>query len=69
MTRLDKFREVILDFANVTGIDQAFADEVFRVFPKDNPDVNIVPINCSPEVQRMLDKPADATSQTAKTDC
>ena len=54
ITRFDKFLEVILDFQGVTEIGQAFADEVFRVFRNMHPNVHLVPINCSPTVQRMI---------------
>ena len=54
ITRFDKFLEVVFDFQGVTEIDQAFADEVFRVFRNMHPNVHLVPINCSPTVQRMI---------------
>ena len=54
ITRFDKFLEVVLDFQGVTEIGQAFADEVFRVFKNAHPNVHLVPINCSPTVQRMI---------------
>ena len=54
ITRFDRFIEVVLDFQGVTEIGQAFADEVFRVFRKAHPNVNIVPVNCSSGVQRMI---------------
>ena len=54
ITRFDKFIEVVLDFQGVTEIGQAFADEIFRVFRNAHPNVNIVPVNCSSGVQRMI---------------
>ena len=54
LTRFEKFREIILDFANVTFIGQAFADEVFRVFQTQNPGVHLVPINMSKQVKKMI---------------
>jgi len=54
ITRFDRFIEVVLDFQGVTEIGQAFADEVFRVFRNAHPNVNIVPVNCSKAVQRMI---------------
>lgn len=61
LTRFEKFREIILDFAHVTSIGQAFADEVFRVFQTQNPGVHLVPINMSKQVQKMI---AHVTSTT-----
>ena len=54
ITRFDTFLEVVFDFQGVTEIGQAFADEVFRVFRNMHPNVHLVPINCSPTVQRMI---------------
>jgi hypothetical protein len=38
----------------VTSIGQAFADEVFRVFARDHPDVVLVPMHAVPAVQQMI---------------
>ena len=45
---------MLLDFRDVPTIGQAFADEVFRVFRREHPDVRIVPINDDLEVKRMI---------------
>jgi anti-sigma regulatory factor (Ser/Thr protein kinase) len=39
--RFEKFRTVILDFKGINEIGQAFADEVFRVFPTLHPEVKL----------------------------
>jgi anti-sigma regulatory factor (Ser/Thr protein kinase) len=54
LTRADRFKEVVLDFKGVTEIGQAFADEVFRVFVRDHPDVKIIDINASEDVGNMI---------------
>lgn len=54
MQRVERFRTVVLDFDAVTSIGQAFADEVFRVFAHDHPDVTLVPMHAVPEVQQMI---------------
>jgi anti-sigma regulatory factor (Ser/Thr protein kinase) len=55
MARVDQFREVILDFKGITTIGQAFADEVFRVYRREHPDVHIYPMNMQTEdVFRMI---------------
>ncbi len=56
MTRVDQFREVILDFKGITSIGQAFADEVFRIYRREHPSVNISPVNMVPEVQGMIQR-------------
>ncbi|MEO7067656.1 MAG: DUF4325 domain-containing protein [Rhodanobacter sp.] len=54
MQRVDRFRCVVLDFDAVNMIGQAFADEVFRVFANDHPQVELVAIHAMPEVQQMI---------------
>ena len=51
---LEKFKEVILDFKNVTSIGQGFADEIFRVFQNDHPDIQITTENTNPVLQQMI---------------
>lgn len=53
-TGFERFLEVILDFDGVTEIGQAFADEIFRVFHNDYPNVHLIPVNCSDNVNRMI---------------
>lgn len=54
MQRVDRFRTVILDFEDVTRIGQAFADEVFRVFANEHPNIELVPVHATPAVQQMI---------------
>ncbi|MFK7973533.1 MAG: DUF4325 domain-containing protein [Rickettsiaceae bacterium] len=54
LARLDKFRVVNLDFKGVESVGQAFADEIFRVYRKQHPEVKIVPENMAPRVDMMV---------------
>ncbi len=54
LARLDLFRSVLFDFAGVESIGQAFADEIFRVFARSHPNLELVPINATPQVQQMI---------------
>ena len=54
MQRVERFRTVVLDFAGVASVGQAFADEVFRVFANAHPDVELVPVHAVPRVQQMI---------------
>lgn len=54
MQRIERFKSVVLDFASVAGIGQAFADEVFRVFANAHPHIELVPIHAKPAVQQMI---------------
>ena len=54
LQRVERFRCVVLDFSGVSPIGQAFADEIFRVFAKEHPEVELVPTHATPEVQQMI---------------
>ena len=56
LSGLEKFRSVILDFGRVPTIGQAFADEVFRVFQRQHPDVVIKPSNMNEAVKFMVER-------------
>src|SRR5262249_21771604 len=56
LSRFNKFSEVMLDFKNVPRIGQAFADEVFRVFRKEHPEVAIIPVRYSAEVKDTINR-------------
>lgn len=62
LSRFDRFKVVILDFAEVTTIGQAFADELFRVFRSQHPEVELVPVHANSEVKRMISR-ADALAE------
>lgn len=54
LTRIDRFRHVIFDFEGVETVGQGFADEVFRVFATKQPDIELVPVNMTADVRRMV---------------
>jgi anti-sigma regulatory factor (Ser/Thr protein kinase)/biotin operon repressor len=54
MLRVDGFRIVVLDFFDVSRIGQAFADEVFRVFANEHPQIELQSIHAVPQVQQMI---------------
>ena len=53
---LERFREVVLDFGGVELVGQGFADEVFRVWARQNPEVALIPIAMSPPVAFMVER-------------
>lgn len=63
LMRFDRFRVVILDFNGVKTIGQSFADEIFRVFVRKHPEVEIVAVHTSSEVKRMISR-AQALDQS-----
>lgn len=60
LARVDRFRTVIFDFAGVESIGQAFADEVFRVFPNHHPDVEVLEVKANSAVKRMIQRARSA---------
>jgi anti-sigma regulatory factor (Ser/Thr protein kinase) len=54
LLRIDRFRTVVLDFKNVNQIGQAFADEIFRVFTRRHPSVDVQFTNVNKEVLKMI---------------
>jgi anti-sigma regulatory factor (Ser/Thr protein kinase) len=56
LSGLELFREVILDFKDIEYIGQAFADEIFRVFPKMNPNTSIIAQNANADVKSMINR-------------
>lgn len=54
LNRVEKFKTVLLDFKGVDSIGQAFADEVFRVFVRQHPEIKLIPVNHNEEIRRMI---------------
>lgn len=53
---LESFCHIVLDFKDVPVIGQGFADEIFRVFATQHPDIKIHPINCHENARLMIDR-------------
>jgi hypothetical protein len=53
---LEKFREVVLDFEGVDLVGQGFADEVFRVWAPQHPEVLLVPTAMSEPIAFMIER-------------
>ena len=54
LARIERFKHVIFDFDEVLAIGQAFADEIFRVYAKNHPDIELLPVNMEPNVEKMV---------------
>lgn len=50
----DKFNTVILDFKDVEDIGQGFAHELFVVFKRKNPNIELKAINANEDVLKMI---------------
>jgi len=56
LARFERFRTVVLDFCGVHEIGQSFADELFRVFAAEHPEVEIVEFRANAAVLRMISR-------------
>jgi len=54
MARTELFKEVDLDFTGIERIGQAFADEIFRVFKNEHPEVKVSVLNAGAEIAKMI---------------
>lgn len=54
LVRVEKFKTVIFDFVDVDSVGQAFADEIFRVFKLQHPDMDLIYLNANKNVQQMI---------------
>jgi anti-sigma regulatory factor (Ser/Thr protein kinase) len=54
MIGLESFQDIILDFQDVESIGQAFADEIFRVWKNNHPNINIAYLNANENVEFMI---------------
>ena len=56
LARVELFQVVIFNFEDVDTIGQAFADEIFRVFSKKHPDIQLLTTKTNSAVKRMIDR-------------
>lgn len=54
LARSEKFKEVSLNFSGVAAIGQPFADEIFRVFADQNPNIKITHSHASLQIKNMI---------------
>ena len=60
LLRIDQFRRAVLDFQSVNQIGQAFADEIFRVFVRSHPGVDVQFVNANDDIIRMIKRAQSA---------
>jgi len=56
LARVELFKIVIFDFIGVESIGQAFADEIFRVFALQHPNIELAIIHASSNVKQMIER-------------
>ncbi len=63
LSRLERFDHVVLDFAGVKRIGQQFADEIFRVFALEHPNVTIRTFRANRAVSGMISRAKAALNE------
>jgi anti-sigma regulatory factor (Ser/Thr protein kinase) len=66
MNRVERFRNVMLDFEGVEMVGRSFSDEIFRVFAKRHPEITIKPVNMNQEIEKAITRirSQDSTAAT-----
>ena len=50
---IDKFEEIVLGFSGVEWMGQGFAHQIFVLFKKQQPNIQITPVNMNEDVTKM----------------
>ncbi len=53
LLRLDKFKEIVLDFDGIDWMGQGFAHQIFVLFKGQRPDIQLLPVNMNEDVTKM----------------
>lgn len=56
LTNLDKFKRIIFDFSGIEVVGQAFCDEIFRIYRREHPDIQLEPTNMNESVSIMVNR-------------
>lgn len=67
LARVNRFKEVVLDFDKVDFIGQAFADEIFRIFQSEHPGVRLTWLNENEEIRKMIQRAQAANPEGPET--
>jgi len=65
LARVDRFSEIMLDFTGVVEIGQAFADEIFRVFHRQHPEIVLKTFFTNPDIDRMIQRVTSGSSDSS----
>ena len=56
LTGLEKYKKILFDFSGIKVVGQAFADEIFRVFNIQHPEIVLEAINMTESVELMVER-------------
>jgi len=63
LARVELFRSVVFDFSGVSSIGQAFADEIFRVFAHEHPEIQMRFIHAAAAIRQMISRARSAEAR------
>jgi anti-sigma regulatory factor (Ser/Thr protein kinase) len=58
---LQRFRRAEVDFDGIAEVGHGFVDELFRVFRREHPGIELVPTNMAPRIQALVNSACEAT--------
>jgi STAS-like domain of unknown function (DUF4325) len=50
-----QFKTVVIDFDGVELVGTPFVDEMFRVFPRSHPDIEMLAVNENPAIHQLIE--------------
>ena len=56
LSGLDKFKEITFDNDGIDIIGQGFADQIYRIFQRENPGIILHNVNANEEVDFMIQR-------------
>lgn len=62
LARVELFKMVLFDFTGIETIGQAFSDEIFRVFARQHPEIELIPVHANSQVKRMIERVKGSSS-------
>jgi anti-sigma regulatory factor (Ser/Thr protein kinase) len=65
LARVNQFERVVFDFDGVETIGQGFADQIFRVYAREHPELEITCVHTTPEVESMIRRAKSADPEGA----
>lgn len=51
-----KIKDIFDQYTSVASIGQAFADEIFRVFASDHPELTFMVMNANKDIKQMINR-------------
>jgi anti-sigma regulatory factor (Ser/Thr protein kinase) len=63
--RLARFTQADIDFSGISHLGHGFADELFRVFPRQHPQLELNPVGMAPAVAAMVESVRSAAREAA----